>query len=215
MDSVTKRKDGKDAYELLIEAIDKGTYPPGARLVEAELADRFHVSRTPIREALQKLETQHFLIRDGRSLIVSKLNHSEVRELFEVRAELEGLAANLAAQHAAEEEILVLQQMIDADRNLINEPDRLVQTNRRFHHQLHLASHNGFLINQLNDVHRRMALLVSSSLEVEGRATQALDEHQTIVDALKSRDGDAARKAIKLHLSRAFEMRLRIQSTRD
>ena len=207
-----KRKEGIDAYDLLIEAIDTGVYAPGSRLVEAELADRFGVSRTPIREALQKLETQKFLIRDGRSLIVSKLNHSDVRELFAVRAELEGLAAFLAAQHAAVEEINVLQKMVASDRKILSDTKKLAQTNRVFHHQIHLASHNDFLIEQLDGVHRRMALLASSSLTVDGRSEVALDEHQAIVDAISNRDGDAAKAAIKHHLSIAFETRLQIEA---
>ena len=98
----------EDAYTLLIEAIDRGEYRPGDRLVEAELADRFGVSRTPIREALQRLETQAVLTRDGRSLVVSSLDHDQLGELYVVRAELEGLAARLAAQHAAPEELSLI-----------------------------------------------------------------------------------------------------------
>ena len=92
------RQQNKDAYSLILEAIDVGVYKPGDRLVESDLADRFGVSRTPIREALQRLETQSLLTRDGRSLIVSSLDHSQMAELYIVRAELEGLAANLAAK---------------------------------------------------------------------------------------------------------------------
>ena len=102
------RQQNKDAYSLILEAIDVGVYKPGDRLVESDLADRFGVSRTPIREALQRLETQSLLTRDGRSLIVSSLDHSQMAELYIVRAELEGLAANLAAKHATSEEIKVL-----------------------------------------------------------------------------------------------------------
>ena len=98
----------KDAYELILDAIDTGVYKPGSRLVESELADRFGVSRTPIREALQRLETQSLLTRDGRSLIVASLDHSQLSELYVVRGALEGLAARLAAQHATEEELSVL-----------------------------------------------------------------------------------------------------------
>ena len=92
----------KDAYDLILEAIDIGIYKPGDRLVESELAVRFGVSRTPIREALQRLETQSLLARDGRSLIVASLDHSQLAELYVVRSELEGLAARLAARHATE-----------------------------------------------------------------------------------------------------------------
>ncbi len=101
----------KDAYTLILEAIDEGGYRPGDRLVESELAERFGVSRTPVREALQRLETQSMLTRDGRSLIVASLDHNELAELYAVRTELEGLAARLAARHATDEEIHVLQDM--------------------------------------------------------------------------------------------------------
>jgi DNA-binding GntR family transcriptional regulator len=68
----------KDAYDLILDAIDQGIYRPGSRLVESELAERFGVSRTPIREALQRLETQSLLTRDGRSLIVASLDHAQM-----------------------------------------------------------------------------------------------------------------------------------------
>ena len=132
----------KDAYSLILEAIDSGIYRPGDRLVESELADRFGVSRTPVREALQRLETQSLLARDGRSLIVASLDHNQLSELYAVRSELEGLAARLAARHATPEEMRVLREMVDADRALIASPKALSRANRRFHKQIHLASHN-------------------------------------------------------------------------
>ena len=199
----------KDPYELIIEAIDDGDYKPGDRLVEAELAERFGVSRTPIREALQRLETQSFLNRDGRSLMVASLNHNQVGELYTVRAELEGLATFLAAQHAAPEEIRVLYNMIESDREYISDPQQLSRANRRFHNQLHLASHNNFLILQLQQVHRAMALLANTSLAADGRGESALQEHLDIVSAIEAKDGEGARQALKQHLSFAFETRLK------
>jgi len=91
-----------DAYSLILDAIDSGVFKPGDRLVESDLAERFGVSRTPIREALQRLETQSMLTRDGRSLIVASLDYNQLSELYTVRAELEGLAARLRrdARHA-------------------------------------------------------------------------------------------------------------------
>ena len=162
------RQQNKDAYSLILKAIDVGVYKPGDRLVESDLADRFGVSRTPIREALQRLETQSLLTRDGRSLIVSSLDHSQMAELYIVRAELEGLAANLAAKHATSEEIKVLQDMVDSDRKIISDPSSLARSNRRFHKQIHLASHNRFLIKQLDLVHRSMALMATTSLAADG-----------------------------------------------
>ena len=202
----------KDAYGLILEAIDDGLYKPGDRMVESELAERFGVSRTPIREALQRLETQSLLSRDGRSLIVASLDHNQLAELYAVRAELEGLAARLAAQHAAPEEVRVLREMVEEDRAMIGNPAALARTNRRFHKQVHLASHNRYLVQQLDLVHRTMALLATTSLAVEGRSEMAIAEHEAIVNAIEARDGEAAAEALRKHISSAFATRLRLDS---
>jgi len=206
------RQQNKDAYSLILEAIDVGVYKPGDRLVESDLADRFGVSRTPIREALQRLETQSLLTRDGRSLIVSSLDHSQMAELYIVRAELEGLAANLAAKHATSEEIKVLQDMVDSDRKIISDPSSLARSNRRFHKQIHLASHNRFLIKQLDLVHRSMALMATTSLAADGRGAVAVEEHQAIVTAIANRDSTEASEKLRDHISVAFITRLKQDS---
>ncbi|UWQ15010.1 GntR family transcriptional regulator [Aliiroseovarius sp. M344] len=202
----------KDAYELILDAIDMGTYKPGDRLVESELAERFGVSRTPIREALQRLETQSLLTRDGRSLIVASLSHNQLAELYVVRSALEGLAASLAAQHATPEEIRVLREMVEDDRKRLSDPSALSRSNRRFHKQLHLASHNRYLVQQLDLVHRTMALLATTSLAAEGRSEIAIAEHDAIVAAIEARDQAAAQAALKAHISQAFETRIKLDS---
>ncbi|MCA0938326.1 GntR family transcriptional regulator [Yangia mangrovi] len=206
------RTPNKDAYTLILEAIDQGVYRPGDRLVESELAERFGVSRTPIREALQRLETQSLLARDGRSLIVASLDHNQMAELYVVRTELEGLAARLAARHATEEEVQVLRDMIEEDRALLKDPAALARANRRFHRMIQLASHNRYLVQQLDLVHRSMALMATTSLAAEGRGTNALAEHAAIVDAIARRDEAAADKALREHISVAFVTRLKLDS---
>ncbi len=202
------RASQKDAYQLILNAIDTGVYRPGDRLVESELADRFGMSRTPIREALQRLETQSLLSRDGRSLVVASLDHNQMAELYVVRSELEALAARLAARHATEEEVRLLQKMVDEDRANAHDPSALKRTNRRFHRQVHLASHNRYLVQQLDLVYRSMALMATTSLAAEGRSTVAVDEHAAVVNAIARGDGDAAYEGLKGHISRAFEARL-------
>ena len=208
----TVRQSPKDAYELILDAIDTGLYKPGDRLVESELAERFGVSRTPIREALQRLETQSLLARDGRSLIVASLDHNQLAELYVVRTELEGLAARLAARHAAPEEVRVMRDMVEEDRALVNDPNALARNNRRFHKQIHLASHNRYLVQQLDLVHRSMALLATTSIGAEGRSEDTIAEHDAIVTAIENSDGDAAYTALKSHISKAFETRLKLDS---
>lgn len=202
----------KDAYTLILEAIDMGVYKPGDRLVESDLAERFGVSRTPIREALQRLETQSLLSRDGRSLIVASLDHNQLSELYIVRAELEGLAAGLAARHATAEEVRVLRDMVEQDRALLGDPQALARANRRFHKQIHLASHNRYLVQQLDLVHRSMALMATTSLAATGRDADALQEHDAIVRAIEAHDSEAAAEALRAHISKAFVTRLKLDS---
>ena len=205
----------KDAYSLILTAIESGTYRPGNRLVESELAERFGVSRTPVREALQRLETQAMLVRDGRSLIVASLDHNQLAELYTVRAELEALAGRLAARHATPEEVRVLAQMLDEDQKSVKDPEALARANKRFHHQIHLASHNRYLVQQLDLVHRSMALMARTSLAAEGRSETALAEHRRIVEAISAGDGAAADAALRQHISMAWETRLRLEAQAD
>ncbi|MDA7426938.1 GntR family transcriptional regulator [Primorskyibacter aestuariivivens] len=205
----------KDAYTMVLDAIDMGEYKPGDRLVESDLAEKLGMSRTPIREALQRLETQSLLARDGRSLIVASLDHSQMAELYVVRAELEGLAARLAARHATEEEVRVLRDMVEEDAALRSNPTALARANRRFHKQIHLASHNRYLVQQLDLVHRSMALMATTSLAAEGRGDKALEEHDAIVRAIEARDEEAACEALKAHISVAFVTRLKHDNKLD
>ena len=148
------------------------------------------------------------LTRDGRSLIVATLDHNQLAELYTVRTELEALAARLAARHATREEVRVLGQMVEDDLRVVDDPQALSRANRRFHHQIHLASHNRYLVQQLDIVHRTMALMARTSLAAEGRGLRSLSEHREIVEAIASGDADAAEKALRHHISTAFETRL-------
>ncbi|MGV6848376.1 MAG: GntR family transcriptional regulator [Marinibacterium sp.] len=204
----------KDAYSQILDAIDMGVFRPGDRLVENDLADRFGMSRTPVREALQRLETQSLLERDGRSLIVAALDHNQMAELYVVRRELEGLAARLAARQATDEEIRVLRDMVAEDDGLIDDPAALARANRRFHRQIHLASHNRYLVQQLDLVHRTMVLMDTTSLAERGRSETAQGEHADIVNAIAARDEAAAEATLKEHISVAYMTRLKREAAR-
>jgi DNA-binding GntR family transcriptional regulator len=203
-----------DAYDLILGSIDEGELRPGTRLVESELAERYGVSRTPIREALQRLETQGVVARDGRSLFVARLDHDQLGELYVVRAELEGLAAALAARHAAPEEVAVLREMLAADRALLGDPQAMSRANKRFHRQIHLASHNRYLVRQLASIHQTMALMANTSLAAEGRGEQALVEHAAILEAIAGHRPEEADAAMRSHISRAYETRLKLDASR-
>ena len=204
--------DNGDAYSLILEAVDRGDLKPGQRLVETDLAERLGVSRTPVREALQRLETQGVVTREGRSLRVATLDHDQLGELYEVRGVVEGLAARLAARHAAPEEIQVLCEMVKADRALLGDPTALSLANRRFHRQLHRASHNRYLTQMLESMRRSMALISSTTLGTPGRGAESLEEHDVIVAAISERDEHAAQVAVEKHISNAYRARLLLET---
>ncbi len=108
----------------------------------------------------------------------------------------------------------MLQEMVEEHRAQLDDPTALSRANRRFHHQIHLASHNRFLVQQLDLVHRSMALLATTSLAAEGRSVATLAEHQAIVDAIRSGDEEGAAAALRAHISHAFETRLKIDAQR-
>jgi len=200
----------RDVYQMILDAVDAGELPAGTRLVETELAERLGVSRTPVREALKRLEAQGVAAAEGRRLVVATLDHDQLGELYEVRAVVEGLAARLAARHAAPEEIAVLRGMVEADRALAGRPRELSQANKRFHRQLHRASHNRYLDRMLQDMRRSLALLSTTTLAVPGRGAESVGEHDAIIRAVEARDEDAAEAAARRHISNAYMSRLKI-----
>lgn len=207
------RKDDADIYALLLDAIDRGDYAPGGRLVEAELAERFGVSRTPVREALSRLETQGVVARDPRrGVVVASLDYDQLGELYAVREVMEGFAARMAARHAAPAEIALLAEMVDADRARVDDPAALSRSNRLFHRQLHRASHNRYLIQMLDAMRRSLALLSSTTLAAPRRGGESVEEHARIVQAVAARDEDAAEAAARAHIAGALRTRLRLEA---
>lgn len=205
--------DDSDPYSRLLEAIDAGDFPPGARLIETELAERFGVSRTPVRQALSRLEAQGIAARDARGgLAVAELDYDQLGELYEVREMAEALAARLAARHASPTEIAILEELVVADRLRCGDPTALARSNRVFHHQLHRASHNRYLVQTLEAMRRSLALLSGTTLAAPGRGAQSVDEHAAIVAAVAARDEDAAEAAARRHIVNALRTRLRLEA---
>ena len=208
---------GSGAFDLLLSAIDDGTLPAGTRLREVELAERFRISRTPVREALKRLETMGLVMHEPHhGAVVASLDHGQTVELYHMREVLEGTAARLAATHATATEVEVLREMLDADRALLagqaGAPDRgapaLAASNRVFHRQIHRAARNRFLDRMLENMRLSLALLRGTTLGLDARGAVSLDEHEAIVSAIGARDGEAAEAAARLHIRNAFKTRL-------
>lgn len=208
-------RDETDVFAALLGAIDRGEYPAGARLVETELAERFGVSRTPVREALNRLESQGVAERDGkRGLAVVSLDADQLGELYDLREMLEGYAARLAARRASPAEIEILREMVAEDAARVDDPAALALSNRRFHRQIHDASHNRYLNQSLAAMRRSLALLSGTTLSVEGRGRISVDEHAAIVSSIEARDETGAEEAARRHIRNAYKARLRLGAQR-
>jgi DNA-binding GntR family transcriptional regulator len=186
------RSSGSEAYDLLLAAIDSGALPAGTRLREAELAERYGISRTPVREALKRLEAQGLVLHEPHhGAVVARLDYARMTELYHMREVLEGTAAGLAATHATPTEMEVLREMVERDRGLLDDPAVLAGTNRLFHRQVCLSARNGFLNTMLENLRISLALLAGTTLAVP-----------------EARDAEAAEAAARRHIRNAFKVRI-------
>jgi DNA-binding GntR family transcriptional regulator len=200
---------GDLAYQRLFGAIEDGSLKPGTRLREIELSDWVGASRTPIREALGRLEGEGLIGRDpSGGLIVAELDHGMVAELYVMREVLEGTAAGLAARHASDAEIDALRGLAERDRGIGNDPARLARSNRLFHEAMFRCAHNRFLLRSVNSLRQSMVLLGQTTLGIAGRVETARKEHDAIVDAIARRDAEAATLAARAHIRAAYRARL-------
>lgn len=200
------------AYRKLVEAIQSGRLKPGTRLREVELSAWLGSSRTPIREALRRLETEGMVVRDPyRGMIITEVDPSSISELYEMREAVEGAAAALAAKHAADVELAALREFVVRERAI--QPDDLVQVtqhNRQFHDAIYQSTHNRYLHKISSSLKQAMILLGQTTLSEHGRAESAIAEHEAIVAAIERRDPSAAETAAREHIRGAYQARLRL-----
>jgi DNA-binding GntR family transcriptional regulator len=209
MDGATPARDlGESAYARIRAAIREGGLEPGERLTETDLAARFGVSRTPVRQAIARLEAEGLLTHEPRrGLAVTRPDHQQVVELYVMREVLEGAAARLAAQHASETEIAAMAEIVEHEPRSYGDARALAAVNQRLHGLLYLAAHNRYLLRSLEQLSATMSLL-PTLLTRGGRAEQAHAEHRAILKAILKRDGEAAEAAARRHARAAQKHRL-------
>jgi DNA-binding GntR family transcriptional regulator len=197
------------AYRAIRNAIQEGQLEAGQRILELELCAWLKVSRTPVREALRRLQSDGMVVHaPGGGLAIAQHDLRAVAELYDVRERLEGTAAALAARFADATEIHMLQAMLEAHRQLPDDPRVHARENTRFHEQIYRAAHNRFLLKSLQDLHDSVVLLGRTTFAAPGRIAEALGEHQAIVAAIARRDEAAAEELVRRHVRRGYELRL-------
>jgi DNA-binding GntR family transcriptional regulator len=201
---------GERAYRYIRQALATQKLMPGDRLREVDLAEMIGLSRTPIREALARLESEGLVVHDATlGIMVAELDYNMITELYFMREVLEGTAARLAAQHASDVEISLLEDMCEQYANAVGNDQKLAISNRQFHELLYNCSHNRYLIKMLKTLHDTLTLLRHTTLTDQNRVKDTVKEHEAVVSAIKKHDPDAAEKALREHIYASQKMRIR------
>lgn len=193
-------------FESLREAIISGQLRPGERLMEIQLAEEMGVSRTPVREAIRKLELEGLVAMIPRKgAYVAGLSLKDIVDVFEIRGALEGLAAELAAERITDEELEELERYLVKIAEAIEKDDleKVVANDTDFHSLLYQASRNQRLSQIINNLREQIQRFRTTSLSYPGRMKTALEEHRKIVEAISARDGELASKLAHEHIENA------------
>lgn len=190
--------------DALEEAIFAGDMSAGERLDEARLAEKFGVSRTPLREALQRLARSGLIEQiPRRGAFVRQPGPVELIEMFEVMAEMEAVCGRLAAARISDAALSELQQVHDecALAAQQDNPDGYYIKNEQFHQIIYRESGNEFLRAETAALHRRLQPFRRQQLRLRGRMGQSLSEHQAVIDALSNGDGETAAHSLRAHVA--------------
>ena len=201
---------GEAAYASLIDALRGGEFAPGDRLREEDVAQRLGLSRTPVREALRRLELSGIVEHRPRiGAVIRKLSRTEVVELYEMRIVLERTAARMAAQHGSAAEFDALDDMNARILDAQDTPTLGAAINQDFHEALYRAARNRFLLASAEAINNALILLGPTTYLDPDRIRVVVSQHGDVITALRQRDGDRAADAAEAHLQTSLRYRLK------
>ncbi|MEM7404742.1 MAG: GntR family transcriptional regulator [Pseudomonadota bacterium] len=192
-----------ELVSVLRSEIHSGALKPGDQLEEAALAKRFGVSRMPVRQAVRSLVESGLLeTRARKGAFVRVLSPKELADLFEVAAELEGLACRLAASVLTEDDVEAISRGLEDCVHAASNQDsnRYAIANLRFHGAIHKASGNDWLADQLAQIEVRINSYRSMPYQIRGRLAQSVQEHREIMDVLVKGNGHDAARLMRDHM---------------
>jgi DNA-binding GntR family transcriptional regulator len=205
-----QRSRAEELYDVLRALILDGSLQAGERLVEGAMAAAASVSRTPVREALHKLEVDGLVQSSSRGAVVAEFTLAELSDLCSVRETLEAMATGLAATARTELELITLNGIHAQYREATERGDvgRMVDLNHAFHETIWQGSRNRYLAERLRVLRSQIERLQETTLAAAGRRREALAEHQQMVDAIARRDAPTAEQVARQHFRHAMALRL-------
>jgi len=191
------------------EAVIQGTLKPGERVPEPELAERFGISRTPIREAFRQLETEGFItVTPRKGAIVSPITDKDVRDFYAIKSLLEGYAAMVACSKLSEKEVQKMEslneQMARCAKN--NDPTTFSRIDNQFHNVFLSACGNEKLTKLLHTLVQQFERFRMASISLPGRMNSSVKQHADIIGALRRKDVDLVEELVKLNAEQGAEI---------
>ncbi|MFW6271208.1 MAG: GntR family transcriptional regulator [Bacillota bacterium] len=207
LDSYSYKPLRKQVYEVLREVILEGKLKPGEKITEAEIAEKLNVSRTPVREAIRRLELEELvvIVPQRGKFVAGVKSKKEINDIFQVRAELEGLAAYLTAKNIADEQLEKMENKVAQIKKYVEKGDLdgCIKIDIAFHQIIYEVSDNKWLQKFLDNLFEQITRFRAESLSQEGRMDEALDEHKKLYKAFKNRDAELARDLVREHIENA------------
>ena len=191
-------------FEQLERDILSGRYPKGEILSELSLAKQLGVSRTPVREAIRRLEQENILEETSRGLTVVGITHEDMMDMYDIRLQIEGLAARRAAERITDEELSAMRETLDLQRFYVeksgeNSSAQIKNLDSLFHEQLYKASGSKAYCDTLLSLHKKITKFRMASVSKQSRALQSIAAQEAIYAARTARDAAAAAEAATVH----------------
>ena len=194
-------------FDKIETDILSGIYARGEILTETKLSAELGVSRTPIREALRKLEQEHLISESGKGSVVIGISEADLEDIFLIRSKIESIVAKMAAQNRTEEQLEKLKEVVELQEFYLEkqDADRLKIMDNQFHETVYKMSGSTIFYDVLMPLHKKIQKYRKVSVTDTKRAVQSVSEHKSIFDAIASKDGTNTVKLVDTHLKNAYE----------
>lgn len=199
--------------ESIRQAIISGQFPPGMRLMELQLAEEMGVSRTPVREAIRKMELEGLVVMiPRRGAYVADISIKDINEVYEVRTALDVLSAGLAAERIDKSEIQEMRELLAEEAALVEAKDypRIIDNDTAFHDVIYRASGNTRCMNIISNLREQITAIRGRSMPYPGRVEIMLKEHRAIFDAIAAGKVEKAQEAVRTHMENAEQTLLKV-----
>ena len=192
-------------FDRLENDILSGVYKRGEILTELKLCEALGVSRTPVREALKRLEQEHIIEDCGKGMRVLSITAEDAACIYEIRSRVEGLAAAACAKNISAEDLNAMRELVDlqafyAERG---DSDRVKSLDSEFHEMIYRGSHSAVLYDTLVPLHKKVQKFRKAAVEQRSRAEVSVAEHRAVYDAIASGDAAKAEAVMNAHVASA------------